>query len=205
MKRYTGISLLSEKLKVIIVGGGRAAFIKAKIFCNNGCKICVLSKSFIEEFKLLKGDINFIKGEYDKRHILDKHLVVIAIDDDKVCKNIIRDCDECLKLYLTCKNFKEGMFVMPVQVETENINAFINIKGASPKTSLFIADKIESLIKGYNDFAGYVVSIREKYKDEPYKDLLMEFINSDYFFECYKKNTHENVLKEFIGGFKIEP
>lgn len=94
---------------------------------------------------------------------------------------------------------------MPTKIESENINAFINIKNASPKTSLFIGDKIKKLVDEFNDFAFYAAKIREEYKNTPYKAEIMEFINTDYFYECFKRNTHEIVLKEFIGGFKVEP
>lgn len=69
MIKYTGISIISEKIKVIIIGGGRAAYIKAKTFINSGCKIYVLSKDVIKEFQNLKKDITYIKESMKKAYI----------------------------------------------------------------------------------------------------------------------------------------
>ena len=47
---YTSISLISSKISVGIVGGGKAGFIKAKSFCEKGCSVTVISEAFIQEF-----------------------------------------------------------------------------------------------------------------------------------------------------------
>ena len=43
---YTMISLLSNKVNILIVGGGEAAFIKCRTFSKEGCNITVVSKEF---------------------------------------------------------------------------------------------------------------------------------------------------------------
>ena len=78
MLEYMPINLFSNKLSVGIIGGGRGAFIKAKTLQANGAKVEALSLEFINEFSEL--EIKCIKGSYDKKFILDKHLIIIAIN-----------------------------------------------------------------------------------------------------------------------------
>ena len=77
---YTYLSIISRKLRIGIVGGGKVGYIKGKNFIYKGCNVDVLSLDFVEEFSKLK-DINLIKGEYYKDFIKDKHLIIIATDD----------------------------------------------------------------------------------------------------------------------------
>ena len=46
---YSYISLISSKLRVGIIGGGKAGAIKTKHFVNNKCYVEVLSHTFSEE------------------------------------------------------------------------------------------------------------------------------------------------------------
>ena len=48
---YTMISLLSNKVNILIVGGGEAAFIKCRTFSKEGCNITVVSKEFCSDFE----------------------------------------------------------------------------------------------------------------------------------------------------------
>ena len=62
---YTFLSVMSQKLRVGIIGGGKVGYIKGKNFALKGCIVEVLSLDFIEEFYRLK-NINLIKGSYNK-------------------------------------------------------------------------------------------------------------------------------------------
>ena len=50
------ISLISSKIKVLIVGGGKGGYIKAKSFLQRGCKVYVISKEFDERFEEIKSE-----------------------------------------------------------------------------------------------------------------------------------------------------
>ena len=62
---YTYLSFISQKLRVGIIGGGKAGYLKSKSFLSRGCRVEVLSINFIDEFYSLK-DIKLIKGEYKR-------------------------------------------------------------------------------------------------------------------------------------------
>ena len=112
---YAPITLLGEKLKIGVIGAGQGALIKVRNFYNKGSKIEVLALDFLEDFYKFNGDkVKLIKGNYNKEFILDKHLIIIAIDDENVISKIKDDCEELYKIYINSSKFRDGMGVVPV-------------------------------------------------------------------------------------------
>ena len=46
---YTYISLMSQKIKIGVIGGGKGGQIKTRHFVNNKCNVEVISKDFTQE------------------------------------------------------------------------------------------------------------------------------------------------------------
>ena len=199
---YTHISLISSKTKVLIVGGGRAGYIKAKSFASKGCMVSVLSEEFIGDFDNLLNlaNVNIIKGEYESSFIVEKHLVVIAVNDNEVRVKIKEDCEKLYKLYLDCTDFKEGQFVMPVQRETNNVTFSLNTKGGSPKAAMFLAEVMEQTLIEYDEFIQYLCQLREEVKSSEYKGKILDFASTEDFRFFYDKGKHKEVLRMFFNN-----
>jgi precorrin-2 dehydrogenase / sirohydrochlorin ferrochelatase len=203
---YTFISLISQKTRVIVIGGGRAGFIKARTFAQRGCSVSVVAQSFINEFDELM-HINNVTLKFERycaSQIIDKHLVIIAVSDNNLIGEIVRDCEISCKLYLNCSNFKEGIFVTPVQGETDSISFALHTKAGGPKASLFLRGIVEKKLKGYDGLIQYISCLREKVKGMPLKEELMEFVSSEDFKFFYSSGVHKEVLQLFYGGIGIE-
>ncbi|MCX7903355.1 MAG: NAD(P)-dependent oxidoreductase [Caloramator sp.] len=197
--RYFGVSLIPQKIRIGIIGGGRAGLIKTKSFLKKGAKVYVLSKEFLNEFYSLKGDnLHLIRGEYTSNFILDKHIVVIALDGS-IKENIIRDCEQNSKLYISCSNFLNGNMVSPVNVGSKNISLSLNTNLGNPKAAVFLAQKVKKLLEEYDDFIEYTSNLRTQLNGRIKADL-MDFVNSDDFYYFYKKGYSEVVLKLFLEG-----
>lgn len=202
---YTMISLMSSKINVLIVGGGEAAFIKCKTFSKEGCNITVVSKDFSPPFESLKEiyNIKLIKGEYDESYIEHNHIIIIATDNEETNHAIKIYCDKKSKLYIHCANYKEGLFVTPVQKHTPNMKFALHTKTSSPKTALFMSKVIEDKLLEYNDFIDYTSSIRNMVKKMNSKKEIMNFICSEDFYFFYTKGVQDIILEMFYGT-KIE-
>ena len=197
---YTMISLISQKINILIVGGGEAAFIKCRTFSKEGCNITVVSKEFSPIFESLKAtNINLIKGEYDESYIEHNHIVIIATDNEKTNQEIKEFCDKKSKLYIHCADFKEGLFVTPVQKDTPNMKFALHTKNSSPKTALFMSKVIEDKITEYNEFIEYTCSIRTMIKKVERKKEIMSFICSEDFYFFYNKGVQSIILEMFYG------
>jgi precorrin-2 dehydrogenase/sirohydrochlorin ferrochelatase len=197
---YTMISLISNKINVLIVGGGEAAFIKCRTFYKNGCNITVVSKEFSHLFDSIKAsNIKLIESEYDKSYIEHNHIVIIATDNEETNNAIKADCDKKNKLYIHCADFKEGLIVTPVQNNTPRMKFALHTKNGSPKTALFMATVIEDKLIEYNDFIDYTSSIRNIIKKMERKKEIMNFICSRDFYFFYTKGAQNNILEMFYG------
>jgi len=198
---YSYVSLISKKIRVGIIGGGKAGTIKTKHFANNKCYVEVLSKEFDEEIIKLassfKESLNLINEEFSYDFLSDKHLIVIAVDDEGLRRKIRDYCEENYKIYIDSSNFKDGMGVVPIQRKTENITFALNTKQGNPKGAIIIANKIKNIIEEYDDFIKFIGIIRNKAKKLPeYKNDIIELTSNENFKKLFDEGKGENVLRE---------
>ncbi len=142
---YTMISLISNKINILIVGGGEAAFIKCRSFSKEGCNVTVVSKEFCPEFLEVKDlyNVKLIKDDYNEAYVDNNHIVIIATNSKETNEIIKKYCDSICKLYVHCEDYKRGLFVTPVQKDTNNMKFALHTKNSSPKTALFMAKIME--------------------------------------------------------------
>ncbi|MDD7795857.1 NAD(P)-dependent oxidoreductase [Clostridium sp. 'White wine YQ'] len=194
------ISLLTEKLKVGIIGAGKASFIKGKSFIESGCKVQILSKDFSDEVNSLKNKgVVLTRGEYNKEFIIDKHIIVIAVDDNEVAERIANDCDILSKIYIDCRNYRNGMAAMPVQGTLKNISFALNTKGGNPKAALMLKEAFKDNISEYDEFIRVINKIRERAKElTSYKREIIDFIATEDFRYMWQKKLGKEVLLLFF-------
>ncbi|MGL4450071.1 MAG: NAD(P)-dependent oxidoreductase [Sarcina sp.] len=196
------LSVNYKKLKVGVVGAGKIGFLKAKNFIDNNSKVEILSKEFSTEFKTLnKDNVRLINKEYDQSFILDKHLIIIAINDDQMRKKIIEQCERFAKIFVDCTQAKNSIAKIPIQRGTKNFRFALTTKNANPKMSILVSEKIIHILKNYDDFEKFTYEIRCKVRDNPYKKEILDFIINDEFKEIWESGNGEIVLKLFFDNF----
>ena len=198
---YTMISLLSSKINILIVGGGEAAFIKCRTFSKEGCNITVVSKEFCKELCVLDElyNVKLIKEEYNKSYVDQNHIIIIATNNKEVNESIKNYCDIKYKLYVYCEDYKQGLFITPVQRDTTNMKVALHTKGGSPKTAVFMSNVIEDKIYEYSNFIDYTCSIRNLVKKSEEKKEIMNFVCSEDFYFFYTKGEENSILEMFYG------
>lgn len=197
------LSLISERINVLIIGGGKAALTKVRTFAERGCSVDLVSKEFLEEFKELKAfkNINLIYDDYNKKYIYDKHVVIIATNSKEVNKEIREDCNELYKLFIDCSSPKEGTCITPCQRNSKNTFFGLHTNSVSPKTSIYLANKIKGELEKYDEFVSFSSSIRNQIKDWDRKQQIMNFICSDDFYFFYEKEKELTILKMFYPEY----
>lgn len=198
---YAPITLFGEKLKIGVIGAGRGALIKVRNFYNKGSKIEVLALDFLEDFYKFNGDkVKLIKGNYNKDFILDKHLIIIAIDNDSVINEIKDDCEKLCKIYINSSKFKDGMGVIPVTRESKFITVAVNTKVGNPRGSVMVAESITESLEEFDEYIRLTGEIRNSlFLDKEIKDDLLKFINSSDCKFFYDKNKIFEVFKLFYN------
>ena len=196
---YTMISLLSNKVNVLIVGGGEAAFIKCRTFSKEGCNITVVSKEFSSVFEVFQNlsNVRLVKDEYDESYVEHNHIVIIATDNEDTNYRIKAYCDKKCKLYIHCGDYKEGLIVTPVQKNTSNMKFALHTRNSSPKTTLFMSKIIEEKLDEYSGFIDYTSGIRNRIKKNIEKKEIMNFVCSEDFYFFYTKGVQDAILEMF--------
>lgn len=202
---YTSLTLLSNKLNIGIIGAGRAGLIKAKSFLSKGCRVSIIDndKKAVENGIIILGNGNNYNIElksYKIDFIYDKHIIIIAVNNKKLEETIKLHCNSLAKIYINASDFNEGLAIMPIQAETEEILVSINTKGGNPKGSMFLKEIIEKDINKYNEYIGFTTQIRNRIKLFPkIKDEVINFIFSEDFRFFFNKGKGKEVFNIFYG------
>lgn len=201
---FVFLSLLSKKLNVGLIGGGKGGLIKAKTFINKGVNLWILSREFQEEFIFLQAKgAKLVKGEYCDEFLKDKHIVIIAIDDLETKEKIKAYCENNYKIYIDSTDFRNGMGVIPAQRETKNVSFSVHTKGGNPKASKLLLSKIEKELLGYDGFLEFINPIRAKAKNLKDKVEIISFINTEDFKFFYERGYIKEVLLLFFDQKEV--
>lgn len=200
------ISVKSNKLKVIIIGGGKAGFIKAKSFLNKGAFVKVISQEFCSEFKsLLEYERLSLSSEiYSESLINQCHIVVIATSDKNLNDTIRNHCEKTYKIYIDTTEVDKSLCITPTMGESKNIVFALHTKGKSPKTSVFVRDIMSENLMKYDDYVEFSLKVRNSIDDMKKKIEVMNFISTKDFLYFFNKGYGEKILKLFYGGLSLE-
>lgn len=198
-------SFFTKSIRVGVIGGGKAAAIKVKTLTNKNIYVEVLAKEFSEEILSINSNkLILVKSTYSKEFIKNKHLIIIAVNDDKLTDEIKNDCEEEYKIFINCTDFKRGMGAIPVQKDLNNISFGLSTKQGNPKGALLAADlAFKSLIE-IDDFIGFTGKLRENIKKLDNKKELINFIVSDDFKYFWNIGKDRIILNLFLTEDEIE-
>ena len=81
----------------------------------NGCYVEIIAKEFSKEVIDISHEYNLIlkNNDFTIDFLKDKHIVIIAVDDENLRKTIREYCDSNYKIYIDSSNFKDGMGIVP--------------------------------------------------------------------------------------------
>ena len=198
---YTYISLMSKKVRIGVIGGGKGGQIKTRHFVNNKCRVYVLAKNFSDELIELSKEnseyLTLMDEEFNIEFLKDKHIVVIASSDRELNNLIRKYCEENYKIYIDATDFIKGMGVIPAERSSRTMNFALNTKKGNPKGAVLMCNKIKNYISAYDDFIELTGRIRNNAKEfEEYKKDILSYIYSSEFEESYKQGTYEDALKK---------
>lgn len=131
--------------RILIVGGGKAALLKAKGIFRFTTEVTILAPEIQTE--LLSFPFSFIKQKYEA-HLLESYDIVYCCTDNyQLNQEIASVCKERGKLFSICDNPSDSLFVSPAIYKEEDITIAIGTNGSSPKRAIYIRNQIKSLIE----------------------------------------------------------
>lgn len=206
MEQYNLIALKSNKTRILIIGGGKAAYIKLTSFLNRGCNVFLVSTNISDNIRKLieRHNVHYIEDKFHEKYIIDKHLVVIATDDEQLNCFIRKKCDDLYKLYIDCSDNRKSICFNSFQRETNTMFFSLNSKKACPNVTTFLGGKIKKQLESYDDYIEYVSNLRKNLRKHDSKNEIMDFLCSDDFYFFFKKGYGNMVLNMFYGGIDFE-
>lgn len=174
-----------QNKEVLIVGGGKVGYRKAKVILEFGGLLSVVSPDFLHAFKIMEeeqkesGRLVLIEDIYHKDHILDKFMVIAATSSKLLNKEIINDCKEKSILVSSVDGEENSDFISPAIYKNGKLTISISTGGSFPYLSKKIRKDMERQYEKYNDEYLHILeevryTIIRKYPDK--KSQIMDKI-----------------------------
>lgn len=148
---YIPVMLNVSDRDVIIVGGGQAAFKKARNLVPHCASITVIADRFSKSFDrlpLIKVKMHIGKAADLDAFLLKCSVVVIATDDSKLNDSLEDACRDKGILYNRVDR-KESPFIFPASSDIDGIVVSVSTKGRSPSFSRFLSEMLAEKLRGY--------------------------------------------------------
>lgn len=189
------VMLNLENKNVAVIGGGKIAYRKAKKLLEFNCKLKVISPSLIDEFNIIKKDVEIIEGEYREEYIKSSFLVIAATSSKYINENIALYCSKNNILCNVVDDIKLSGFIVPSSIKKGDLVISVSTMGKSPSLSSKIRKDLEErYTDDYIEYIEILGDIRklvlEKYADENIKKKILNEI-VDLSLEELKKRRYE--------------
>lgn len=163
---------------IVVVGGGKVSYRKAKNLLKYGGNVTILSPDIIYEFKELKNiykdNLQFIYNVYEKKYIEDAFLVIGSTSSSTVNQQISKDCKSLNILSNIVDSKEESDFITPSIINNDNFTISISTMGSFPylskKIRIDMEKKYGKFTKEYTDTLEEIRNIiLNKYPDKTKK------------------------------------
>lgn len=183
---------LNEK-EVLIVGGGKVAARKVKLFLKENSSVTVVSDSYNESFDEFDGLIKKINSEYDKKYLNAKFLVIAATNNSKVNRKICSDAKEMNILYNAVDKSTDNAVMFQSSMQRGDLLISVSTSGAFAGLSKRIKRELEDYFPyDYGEYVDYLAKKRDLIKTSKSGDLRDEILNLlELTYSDYKKMKKE--------------
>lgn len=151
--RYYPISIDTKDKSILVVGGGRASYLKLKNLVNTYALVTVVAREFCEEIlNLLKlhRDRLILKTRtinVDNIDFIDEYNMAFICTDNKALNNELCKYFKHKKILVMMADNKENSdFITSSVLEKENITIAINTEGRSPTASKLLLNETEKIL-----------------------------------------------------------
>jgi len=140
------INLKLSGKKVLIVGGGKVAYRKAKRLLEAKAEITLVSPTVIDNLKdlILANNIKYYQREFKEEDILDTCLIFAATDNRRVNSLIANLADKNNLLVNVADSLEESTFILPALIKQGDLLLTVATGGNLPALSKRIREELEN-------------------------------------------------------------
>ncbi|WP_167449558.1 NAD(P)-binding protein [Halobacillus trueperi] len=202
------LSVDLEKKDIIIIGGGKTAEKRAKVFHREKARITIVSPTVTEDLQQLikDGGIRWWNRCFKPDDVTAAFLLVIATEDQDTNDRIAMLAGD-VPLVNRADGGKGGNLHIPAQFSRGKLNVSVTTQGASPKlASRLRAEWEKQFPPAYKEYVDFLYECRQMLKTSSLsraeKDRYLERMLDPSYLEREK----QSIIKEEIhnkGGARI--
>jgi len=134
--------------KVLVIGAGYIAGKKLERLLDFTKNITVIAPEVSDKVKKLVDEnrLTLQKREIQKKDVKDFSIVVIAVDDISVQKEIYEECQKYNILCNSVDSVEYCDFIFPSYIKKDSLTIAISTSGSSPSVAKYLKVAIENLI-----------------------------------------------------------
>lgn len=144
MKQFAPLLVNLYNRDVLIVGGGKAALLKANGISRFTSRVTVLSPCILED--LLAFPFVFCKREFRVEDVSNFFMVYACTDNADLNNKIAEACELKNILYSVCDNPGISSFVSPAIYKNGDFTISVGTNGSNCKRAIFIRNQIQQLV-----------------------------------------------------------
>jgi precorrin-2 dehydrogenase / sirohydrochlorin ferrochelatase len=212
MAKYP-IFLELDSRRSVIIGGGMVAVRKAKALLQAGARLIVVANRIDDKMKVICQGKNaeLIQSKYTKEHLAGAVLVIAATNNNKLNKQIYKDCQE-LEILCNVVDVPELCdFYVPAVVKRGDLQIAIGTKGRCPAYAGHIRKKLEKIFtEKHGQFLSELEKLRKKIiKEVPEpanRKAILGKLADDKSFEYFIENDPaqwQAFAEELINKFPL--
>lgn len=200
MPRYIPLMIDVEGKNVLIIGGGRIAYRKAKLFFENGARVTVIAKEFYRGFRnsaanLIHNDVNDVD---DIESLICNSFIVIAATESREINDYVEKL--CMTAGKLCNIVDKSSthVIFPAFFKKRDVIVSVSTSGNVPYFSAFLRDIVKNELFLY--LKGYTIlkQLRKKLMKVDPKirvSVLKEVMHDSKFWASIQINDKKNVDK----------
>lgn len=174
---YFPAYLKMDDKRVLIVGGGNISHEKLVHLLDFTNNIALISKEFSEKIlKIIKENgLKYYQKEYQKGDIKGFDIVIVAIDDIKLQKDIY---NEAKSLHILCNavdSVKYCDFIFPSYIKKGDLIISVSTSGSSPAVAKYLRRYIQKKIP--NDIDNFLKKLKHLREVFPKGKARMKFFD----------------------------
>lgn len=182
------IALNIKDRPVTIIGGGSVALRKLNTLLNEGARITVIAKDFLDGFK--GKNAKLIKDAYKKDYIGGAFLLYIATGDEELNAQIEKDAKELGILFNRCDKSDESDFISINMKKIGGIDVSISTGGRLPDLNKTIMDDLKNYEAYDDEYLDLASRLRSYYIHYHKQDEIKKI-------KTYTKEEIVRYIKEF--------
>lgn len=213
MGEYLPLFVKMDNIKVLVLGGGSVGTKRALTFRDAGARVTVAAKEFTEELKLSSGLILVpisLPEEMDtlKKLIKEHDLIVVALSDEGLAKEISNFALSEGKLVNNAINYLDGNVIVPLRGRVQGLQIAVTSMGTTSLAARVALSKaIEALesdveVRAIYEAMGRLKKvIRGTIKDHEVRMKAYEAISIDKEFR--ELASRGDWVAAYLRGLKI--